>query len=196
MVASAFLPTMIRGGKLHFLFAKEANDDSAPGFSDFGGGVDDGEDIYSAGLREFAEESTGCFGDESEVKKLVEKYGEVLPVVHNTYNIHIFKMDYNPSVVSYFNNTHAFIHKHVRDTTFLRKTKIFEKVEMCWMTVADMKRRRIEFRPFYREIVDQIVSKDELKRITSFISKSGRSPGKSEKRRQRRTSSHRRTRRS
>lgn len=170
MVASAFLPAMIRNKKLHFLFAKEANDDSAPGFSDFGGGVDPGEDIYNAGLREFAEESTGCFGDKDDVKKLVEKYGNVLPFLHNTYNIHIFRMDYDPSVVSYFNNTHAFIHKHVRDTTFLRGTKIFEKVEMCWMTISDMKRRRDEFRPFYREIVDKIVSKDEVMRITAFIS--------------------------
>jgi hypothetical protein len=182
MVASAFLPAMIRGGKLHFLFAKEANDDSAPGFSDFGGGVDPGEDIYDAGLREFAEESTGCFGDKADVKKMVEKYGKVLPFLHDTYNIHIFKMDYDPSVVSYFNNTHAFIHKHVRDTAFLRGTKIFEKVEMSWMTVPDMVRRRDEFRPFYREIVDKIVSRDELKRITAFISGINRTPQKSRKR--------------
>ena len=46
MVASAFLPVAIHKGKLIFLFGKEAHDDSAPGFSDFGGGVKEGEDIY------------------------------------------------------------------------------------------------------------------------------------------------------
>jgi 8-oxo-dGTP pyrophosphatase MutT (NUDIX family) len=30
-----------------------------PGFSDFGGGVEPNEDIFDAGLREFAEETTG-----------------------------------------------------------------------------------------------------------------------------------------
>ena len=169
MVASAFLPVTIHNNKLHFLFAKEANDDSAPGFSDFGGGVEADENIYEAGLREFAEESTGCFGDESKIRVMVEKYGKVLPLVHNTYNIHIFRMDYDSSNVSFFNNTHSFIHSRLKDCDFLRSTKIFEKVEMSWMTVLDMIRRRDEFRPFYREIVDKLVSKDEIKRIKTFL---------------------------
>jgi 8-oxo-dGTP pyrophosphatase MutT (NUDIX family) len=168
MVASAFLPTMIRNNKLYFLFAKEANDDSAPGFSDFGGGVDPGEDIYKAGLREFSEETTGCFGDEHAVKKMVEKYGKVLPITHNTYNIHVFLMDYNPDIISYFNNTQSFIHNHVKNVEFLRSTKIFEKVEMSWMTVEEMMHRRGEFRPFYREIVDKLAN-EELERIKVFV---------------------------
>ena len=40
MVASAFLPVALLNGELVFLFGKEATDDSAPGFSDFGGGVE------------------------------------------------------------------------------------------------------------------------------------------------------------
>jgi 8-oxo-dGTP pyrophosphatase MutT (NUDIX family) len=168
MVASAFLPAMIRDNKVHFLFAKEANDDSAPGFSDFGGGVDPGEDIYKAGLREFSEETTGCFGNEHAIKKMVERYGKVLPIVHNTYNIHIFLMDYNPSIVYYFNNTQSFIHNHIKNVELLRSTKIFEKVEMSWMTVEEMIHRRSEFRPFYREIVDKLAN-EELKRIEVFL---------------------------
>lgn len=38
----------------------------------------------------------------------------------------------------------------------LRDTKLFEKIELKWMTSNDMKKRL--FRPIYREIVKQILS--------------------------------------
>ena len=79
MVASAFLPVTYYKNRLYFLFGKEAHDDSAPGFSDFGGGVKSGEDIYLAGLREFAEETTGFLGDPKELEELIKKNGGCYP---------------------------------------------------------------------------------------------------------------------
>lgn len=171
MVASAFLPVAWHQGKLFFLFGKELNEDSNPGFSDFGGGVENNEEIYEAGLREMAEETTGFFGNAEDVRKLVDSHGGVYPLVHEKYNIHIFHCDYDPKLIDYYNHSHKFIYDHM-DREYLKKTKIFEKVEIQWMTISDMKKRRSEFREFYRVIVDKIIN--ESTKIAQFINKKGK----------------------
>lgn len=166
MVASAFLPVCIMNDRLFFLFGKEANNDSSPGFSDFGGGVEKTEDIYEAGLREFAEETTGFMGDAPELGKMVQRNGGVYKMKHDEYNIHIFRHEYDPKMVKYYNNNHKFVYDRMNHTQ-LRRTKIFEKIEIQWMSLKDMKRRRNEFRQFYRVIVDELI--EESPKIKEFI---------------------------
>jgi len=156
MVASAFLPVAWHQGELYFLFGKEAHDDSAPGFSDFGGRVEKNEDIYAAGLREMAEETTGFLGGPDEVAALIERNGGVFTLSHNGYHVHLFRLDYDPKLVEYYNNNHRFVAQRL-DPAYLKKTMIFEKVEIQWMTVAEMRERRGEFRRFYQRIVDKIL---------------------------------------
>jgi len=166
MVASAFLPVAIHKNQLYFLFGRETDDDSAPGFSDFGGGVKDGEDLYEAGLREAAEETTGFWGEADDVRAMVKRNGGVYRLSHDTYHIHIFRHDYDPAMVDFYNNNHAFVYQRLNHA-YLKKTCIFEKIEMQWMTVAEMKRRRDEFRHFYRPILDKIL--DDVPNIRRFL---------------------------
>ena len=168
MVASAFLPAARHGGKWYFLFGREAHDDGAPGFSDFGGGVKPSEDIFEAGLREFAEETTGFFGDEDDVRKMIRKAGGSIEYVNKTYHTHIFCAQYDEELVKFFNNSAKFIHNNVRNKAFLRKTCIFEKVEMAWMTPEEARARRSEFRPFYRDILDNLMV-ENLEEIVAFL---------------------------
>ena len=65
MVASSFLPVAIHRGELYFLFGKEVDRDSMPGFSDFGGRVEPNE-FLDAGIREFAEEITDFFSNQTQ----------------------------------------------------------------------------------------------------------------------------------
>ena len=51
----------------------------------------------------------------------------------------------------------------------LNDTKLFEKIEVAWFSIDDIKKRRGEFRNFYQNIVDEIV-KDESK-ICRFLTK-------------------------
>lgn len=171
MVASAFLPVALHKNQLFFLFGKEAANDSAPGFSDFGGGVKPNEDIYLAGLREMAEETTGFFGGPNDIGKMIQRNGGYYPLVEGSYHIHIFPMGYEPNVVDYFNRSHKFVYDHI-DHRVLKKSMIFEKVEIQWMTIPEMKRRRREFRPFYRAILDRIIQ--ESPQIKQFITKQTR----------------------
>lgn len=167
MVASGFLPVSIKNNKLYFLFGKEHSNDDTPGYSDFAGGVEPNEtNLYKAGLREFCEETTGYFGNEQEVNKMIKKNGGVYKMKHDTYHIHIFRMDYDEKVCEYYNNNHKFIYDHL-DHKYLKSTKIFEKIRIDWMTVEEMKSRRGEFRVFYQEILDGIIG--DIHNIKNFI---------------------------
>ena len=55
------------------------------------------------------------------------------------------------------------------DKNVLNDSKLFEKIEIDWFTVSDMKKRRKEFRNFYREYIDTFVQ--EKDKITKFIGK-------------------------
>jgi len=69
MVAGSILPVTIHNNKLYFLFGKEnPMEDSAKGWSDFGGGVENGETPFSTAMREGGEELTGFLGDGKNVK--------------------------------------------------------------------------------------------------------------------------------
>jgi hypothetical protein len=97
---------------------------------------------------------------------MVRKNGGVYPIVEDEYHIHVFRMNYDPSLLEYYNRSHKFIAERV-DTRTLRKTMIFEKIEIQWMTLGEMKRRRREFRPFYRKILDRVIQ--ESPQIREFI---------------------------
>jgi hypothetical protein len=49
----------------------------------------------------------------------------------------------------------------------LNDSKLFEKIEIQWFSIEDMKKRKNEFRMFYQEIVDQFLG--DLEKITQFI---------------------------
>jgi NADH pyrophosphatase NudC (nudix superfamily) len=74
MVAASILPVSIHKGKMYFLFGKENEmEDSAKGFSDFGGKVENGESIMDTALREGAEELCGFFGETQRYQKINQK---------------------------------------------------------------------------------------------------------------------------
>lgn len=170
MVASAFLPVAIHNGELKFLFGKELDTDSMPGFSDFGGGVESSEDIFDAGIREFAEETTGFLGNEQQLKQMIKKNGGCLEFFYEKtkYHIHIIKIDYDEHLVKYFNSSQKFIHDKVSDPEELKKHHIFEKIELRWFTQKELGKSIDKFREFYRDIVKDIIIKNS-KEINTFI---------------------------
>lgn len=167
MVAGSILPVAIHKNKLYFLFGKENPlEDSSKGWSDFGGGVDKGESPYHTALREGGEELTGFLGDEKDIESILKKSGKIYSLVHNDYHVHMFLMDYDSNLPKYYNNNHSFLWNRM-DRKLLNKTKLFEKIEIEWFSVKEMKSRRNEFRQFYREIVDKIL--DEIPSIFSLM---------------------------
>lgn len=175
MVAGSILPVTIHNNKLYFLFGKENSmEDSAKGWSDFGGRVESGETPFTAALREGAEELTGFLGNNSELHKLIKKNGGTYNLQHNKYHVHLFFMPYDENLPKYYNQNHRFLWERM-DKEVLNKTKLFEKIEVDWFSVDDLKKKRGRFRNFYQEIVDIFIEK--IDSITSFVQKKERKTG-------------------
>jgi len=172
-MGAGILPTTIYKNKLYFLFGKENKyEDTAPGFSDFGGGTDHKESFMETAIREGCEELTGFLGTEQDVKKMLERNG-TYNIDNKTpnggiYRIHIFPMNYDPKLPFYYNNNQQFLQKRL-DPQVIKKTKIFEKEEIRWVCIDEIKKMKSQFRFFFEPIVDRIYNeREEIKR---FITK-------------------------
>lgn len=156
MVAAGILPIAIHRGKLFFLFGKEnPMEDSAKGWSDFGGTLENSDTPLETAIRECSEELTGFLGNPSQIARLVSpsKYYKVL---HNNYHVYIIKLpEYDPKLPIYYNNNHSFLWNRM-DKNMLNSSKLFEKIEIKWFSESELRTKRSKFRCFYREIVDII----------------------------------------
>jgi hypothetical protein len=167
MTGSSVLPVTIHKKKLYFLFGKENPlEDSAKGFSDFGGGVEKGESIYGTALREGGEELTGFLGDSKNLRKLIKRNGGHFALTHNDYHVHLFYLPYEPNLVTYYNSNHRFLWDRM-DHKILSKSKLFEKIEIDWFDVPSSQKRIKEFRPFYQDVLREILKQE--KHIMRFI---------------------------
>jgi hypothetical protein len=172
MTAGSVLPVTIHKGQLLFLFGKENDmEDSAKGFSDFGGSVEDGESIQETAMREGGEELTGFLGDSNQLKKHIKSHGGIFKIQHNKYHIHLFYLPYDENLPKYYNLNHQFLWNRM-DRGVLNKTKLFEKIEIQWFSPSMIHKRIKEFRPFYQEIVRHVLSKSS--KIKKFIHKCSR----------------------
>lgn len=170
-MGGGILPTTVHNGKLYFLFGKEGKyEDTAPGFSDFGGGSDNKESLFSTAIRESGEEFTGFLGNSKDIRHLLTKHGtyniDHKSEGHKTYRTHIFPFEYNHWLPHYYNNNQRFLQKHLSPKIF-KTTKIFEKAEIKWVCVDDLKQMRPQFRFWYRDTIDKIYA--ERNQIKQFI---------------------------
>ena len=173
MVAGSILPIALNEkGELCFLFGKEnPMEDSAKGFSDFGGGLEKGESPFQGALREGSEELTGFLGNKKELRKLIKKNGGTHHVLIGTYHVHMFYLPYDENLPKYYNRNHMFLWNKM-NKIMLNDSKLFEKIEIKWFTLKDMKQRKGEFRDFYKTMVDHFISiEDDLK---MFLQKKNR----------------------
>jgi len=171
MKAGSILPVTIHNNKLYFLFGKEnPMEDSASGWSDFGGGIDKGETPYITALREGGEELTGFLGDNKDIRRLIRKNGGTFNIDCNEYRVHMFYLPYDDNLPKYFNQNHKFLWERM-DKNLLNNTKLFEKIEIQWFSIDELKQpnTKLKFRHFYKEMVDLFIKNADL--ITTFVEK-------------------------
>lgn len=178
-MGAGILPTTIHNGKLYFLFGKENKYNDTPGWSDIGGGTDNNETFLETAMREGTEELTGFLGSEQTIKTLLKKYGSYHiqwdSPGHKPYRIHIFYMKYDPSLPFYYNNNHQFIERKL-PAHFIKKSKIFEKEELKWVSVDDILKmhKRSEFRFYFQPIAMRIYNeRSKIRRFINNIRKKG-----------------------
>jgi hypothetical protein len=170
-MGAGILPTTIHNNKVYFLFGKEGKfEDTAPGFSDFGGGTDNNESFLETAVREGGEEFTGFLGSDKEIRNMLTKYGtyniDYNSNGHGVYRTHIFPFPYDEYLPYYYNNNQRFLQKKLPDNVF-KTTKIFEKAEIRWICIDDIKSMRPKFRFWYRNIIDKILA--DKSNIIQFI---------------------------
>ena len=169
-MGGSILPVSLHNGQIYFLFGKERDIDENPGWSDFGGGTEPGETFIQTAIREGAEELTGFLGNSSDIKLLLDKYGTYNIDYKNngrtTYRCHIFPMKYDHLLIHYYNNNQQFLQQRL-DANIIKDTKIFEKTQIKWFSLDDMKTNRNEFRSFYQNIVDLIIN--DSSKINRFV---------------------------
>jgi len=177
-MGAGILPTSIHNNKLYFLFGKENKyEDSASGFSDFGGGTDNKETFIQTAIREGTEELTGFLGSTNDLKNMLKKHGtyniDYKSEGFSSYRTHIFPYDYNEYLPFYYNNNQRFLQKHL-DENVIKKSKIFEKEEIKWICIDDILRLKKEFRSYYQNIIEIIDREKE--EIYKFIEKAFKKP--------------------
>jgi len=169
-MGGSILPVTIHNGQIYFLFGKERDIDENPGWSDFGGGTDKGETFIQTAIREGGEELTGFLGSDSDIRKMLNKYGtyniDYKSESYTTYRCHIFPMEYNHLLPYYYNNNQRFLQKHL-DPKIITNTKIFEKTQIKWFSFNDIKKHHNEFRSFYKNIVHLILGNQSA--IEEFV---------------------------
>jgi 8-oxo-dGTP pyrophosphatase MutT (NUDIX family) len=172
-MGAGILPTAIHNNKIYFLFGKENQyEDSASGFSDFGGGTDNSETFFQTAIREGTEELTGFLGSPDHLKNMLKKYGyytiDYKSEGYSTYRSHIFPYPYDEILPYYYNNNQRFLQKHL-DQEVIKKTKIFEKEEIKWFCIDDILKRKKEFRSYFQNIIEMIYR--EKDKIYQFLQK-------------------------
>ena len=78
-------------------------------------------------------------------------------LVHENYHVFFYPVEYASVAVGSFNANHALVWRSL-DTRMLQQTKLFEKSEMRWYSLEDIRQRSETFRPFYRPIADAIAA--------------------------------------
>lgn len=158
-------------------------EDSARGWSDFGGGCETcvktdsfrtkTRKVFDTAIREGVEETTGFLGTQESIRKQLirankSKLSDYMSLTHDTYTVYFMPMEYDARLPQYYNDNHKLLW-NTMDRRTLNRTKLFEKIKIGWFSEEDMVARREEFRGFYREIVDRILDKVK-KEHTSFVS--------------------------
>jgi hypothetical protein len=190
MPGSSILPVAFHNNKLYFLFGKENSmEKSAPGFSDFGGGIETGETPFETAVREGSEELTGFLGSPSQIKAHIKKSGGTYAFTHTNavnsaqnYTVHIVCYPYDANLPEHYNNNHRFLWDRM-NRKMLSSTKLFEKIEIEWFCETELRERLSEYRPFYREVVETLLQK--LTQIRAFVKKCCKKMNKSTRRQHR-----------
>ena len=151
-MGAGVLPVALVQGKLYFLFG-EAFDENK--WIDFGGGSKPGESLLQNAVREGCEELNGFFGSANEFKQLIKTH-LLMKLALETYTTFLVQVPYDPNLPFYFNNHHKFIKTHLPH--LVGKNGLFEKRQIKWMTLAEIEQKRLQFRHYYRPMLDQLAA--------------------------------------
>jgi hypothetical protein len=158
MVGSGVILVALHKNKVYYLFGKEGSmeRDKNCHWGDFGGGAKTGEDLLDTTTREGAEELNGFFGSKPDFEKYILK-NKVDEVAYDKRYTYLVRADYDEKLPFYFNNNYKFICEYLKGHVQHPTNGLFEKSEIRWFTIDELKRERNIFRDYFRNIIDIII---------------------------------------
>jgi len=157
-MGAGIVPVAEYKGTIYFLFGQEYYDKT---WGDFGGKPNNSEAVFENAIREGYEELDGFFGTKIELKQMVKfNFIKRLNSLDDTYHSYLFKTYYNPDLPMYFNNHHKFIQDNFPNE--VDKNGYFEKSQMRWFTKNDLINEKLQFRYFYKDIIQQIINNYDI----------------------------------
>ena len=159
-MGAGILPVALHDGKIFFLFGRENKHSKIPGWSDFGGGKENNETPFTTAIREGYEELSGFLGSKLQIRDMVRK-NLITRVKSNKYTTFIFKLKYSKMLPVYFNRNFKFINNHADQ--LLSNNGLYEKCEIKWFSINDIKKKRNQFRNYYdKELLDLIIEQEKI----------------------------------
>ena len=155
-MGGGILPVAMYNGQLFFLFGEEQDEHK---WIDFGGGSKPGETLLQNVLRECYEELDGFLGSQAELKKLL-KNNLLVKLSLETYTSFLVQIPYDHNLPFYFNNHHKFIHAQLPH--LVGKKGLFEKRQIKWFTLDDIRKKQSTFRHYYKPMLDEIIEQEEF----------------------------------
>ena len=155
-MGAGILPIAFHNGEVYLLFGEEFNERK---WIDFGGGKDKGESMIQTATRECYEELDGFLGTVNELKQMI-KTSLVLKLKLENYTSFLVKIPYDQNLPLYFNNHHKFVKSNLPD--LICKNGLFEKRQIRWMTIDDLKKKRYPFRPYYKKMIEHIIENHDF----------------------------------
>jgi 8-oxo-dGTP pyrophosphatase MutT (NUDIX family) len=152
-MGAGILPVSLYKGRVMFLFGKER----ASGlWSDFGGKAEKGETEIQTAVREGGEELNGFYGSGTDLFEKIN-YSLLNKLYYDQYTTYIFRVEYDKNIPIYFNNNNNFVEFHMPNIVNARKNGLFEKSELRWFTMEEMRDQKGKFRAFYRSFINILV---------------------------------------
>ena len=168
-MGAGILPIAIKDDEIYLLFGKENKYNDTPGWADFGGGIESSEDILDAAIREGWEESTGFLGDPKDIKKKIINNKKMF-LEMTDYRTFILPMKYDDKIVEYFNKSQDCIQKNL-SKKMIKSTCIFEKQEIKWFNINELKQKIHLFRSFYQEMIKVILLNEKKIKQNIYMGK-------------------------
>jgi len=152
-MGAGILPVCSVNGKIYFLMGKEGDSNE---WSDFGGGKERKETPFQTALREGVEELNGFLGIQVDMSKLMRSH-RFDTIKHQTFTTYMVEIPYDPMLPYYFNSNYKFMKQRLPH--LIGKNGLFEKSEIRWVDVNELRKLRRYARPFYKGVIDDILKK-------------------------------------
>ena len=154
-MGSGILPIAYHKGNVHILLGREVEDKK---WSDFGGASEGTETTFETAIREGYEELNGFLGAKSKLRKRVRDY-MLTKISEVTYTTYVFQIDYDERLPIYFNDYSKFVKERLPH--LINKRGLFEKSEIQWFSINELRKIKDRLRPFYKTIVENIINQEK-----------------------------------